>query len=101
MNLGNIKSRTELLLIAAGWLWTFSLAGFNRPTQAWHMAVAAAMGLALSLGFRRAVMGFFRADLDNLGDRITDAYLWTIVAFVIGLVAAGYVLAGGPVPFRH
>lgn len=101
MHLGSIKSRTEFLLIAAGWLWTFSLAGVNRPTQAWHMAVAAAIGLALSLGFRRAVMGFFRADLDNLGDRITDAYLWTIVAFVIGLVAAGYVLAGGPVPFRH
>ena len=85
----------------AGWLWTFSLAAFNRPTRAWHMALAAAIGLALSLGFRRAVMGFFRADLGNLGDRITDAYIWTIVAFVTGLVGAGYVLAGGPVPFRH
>ncbi|KWT65052.1 MULTISPECIES: hypothetical protein [unclassified Variovorax] len=96
MTLGSIKSRTELLLIAAGWLWTFSLAGFNRPAQARHMAVAAAIGLALSLGFRRSVMGFFRADLDNLGDRITDAYLWTIVAFVVGIVLAVYVLARSP-----
>lgn len=100
MAFASIKSRTELLLITSGWLWTFSLASFNRPAQAWHMAVAAAIGLALSLAFRRSVMGFFRADLDNLGDRITDAYLWTIVAFVLGLVSTAYVLSGGPIPFR-
>ncbi|VTU44980.1 hypothetical protein [Variovorax sp. RA8] len=97
----SIKSRTELLLIAAGWLWTFSLAGFNRPAQASHMAVAAGIGLVLSLAFRRCVMGFFRADLGNLGEGITNAYLWTIVAFVTGLVASGYVLAGGPLQLRN
>jgi len=99
MTLGNLKTRTELLLISAGWLWTFSLAGINRPVDSPRMAIAAALGLALSLGFRRSVMDFFRADLDELGDRLTAAYLWTIVAFVMGLVFAGYVLAGGPSPF--
>ncbi|CAN7784646.1 hypothetical protein LJR175_008420 [Variovorax sp. LjRoot175] len=99
MTLGTIKTRTELLLIGAGWLWTFSLAGINRPADATRMAVAASLGLALSLGFRRSVMNFFRTDLDDLGDRLTDAYLWTIVAAVVGLVVAGYVLAGGPTPF--
>ncbi|CAN7776275.1 hypothetical protein LJR290_007818 [Variovorax sp. LjRoot290] len=100
MTFGTIKTRTELLLIGAGWLWTFSLAGINRPADATRMAVAAGLGMALSLGFRRSVMNFFRTDLDDLGDRLTDAYLWTIVAFVVGLVVAGYVLAGGPTPFR-
>ncbi|CAN7328911.1 hypothetical protein [Variovorax sp. LjRoot178] len=99
MTLGSIKTRTELLLIAAGWLWTFSLAGISRPGEATRMAIAAGLGLALSLGFRRSVMNFFRADLNELGDRLTDAYLWTIVAAVVGLVVAGYVLAGGPTPF--
>lgn len=99
MALASIKTRTELLLIAAGWLWTYTLAAINNPTQASHMAVAAGLGLALSIGFRRSVMGFFRADLDTLGEQIVSAYLWTIVAFVLGLAGAGYVLAGGPSPF--
>lgn len=99
MPLGPIKTRTELLLIAAGWLWTYALAGISNPAQATHMAIAAGLGLALSLGFRRAVMGFFRADLDNLGDQLTNAYLWTIVAFGLGLVFASYVLGGGRSPF--
>jgi hypothetical protein len=99
MTFGSIKTRTELLLITAGWLWTFSLAGLNRPSEAARMAIAAGLGLTLSLGFRRSVMSFFRADLDDLGDRLTDAYLWTIVAAVVGLVVTGYVLAGGPSPF--
>lgn len=100
MAIASIRSRTEVLLITSGWLWTLALASFNRPAQALHMAVAAAIGLALSLAFRRSVMGFFRADLDSLGDRITDAYLWTIVAFLLGLVATAYLLVGGPIPFR-
>lgn len=100
MTFGTIKTRTEVLLIASGWLWTFALAGSSNPSEAVRIAVAAGLGLALSVGFRSSVMGFFRADLDTLGDRLTDAYLWTIVAFVVGLVAAGYVLAGGPTPLR-
>jgi hypothetical protein len=100
MTLGTIKARTEVLLIAAGWLWTFALAAGSNPSEASRIAVAAGLGLALSIGFRSSVMGFFRADLDTLGDRLNDAYLWTIAGFVIGLVAAAYVLAGGPIPFR-
>lgn len=89
------------MLITAGWLWTFSLAGITRSADSSKTAVAAGLALALSLGFRRSVMGFFRTDLDTIGDRITEAYLWTIVAAVVGLVCAVYVLAGGPSPFEH
>jgi hypothetical protein len=100
MRFGTIKTRTEVLLIAAGWLWTFALAGCSNPSEASRIAVAAGLGMALSIGFRSSVMGFFRADLDTLGDRLGDAYLWTIAGFVLGLVAAAYVLAGGPMPHR-
>ena len=87
-----LQARTELLLIACGWLWTFALAAINSPPGGTRMAVAAAIGLALSLGFRRSVMNFFRIDLSTLGDELTQAYLWAIFGVVTGLTIAGYAL---------
>ena len=87
-----LQTRTELLLIACGWLWTFSLAAINSPQGGTRMAIAAAIGLALSLGFRRSVMNFFRVDLSTLGDSLTQAYLWAIFGAVGGATIAAYAL---------
>lgn len=88
----SLQTRTELLLIASGWLWAFALAAIDSPKGAARMAIAAAIALLLSLVFRRAVMRFFQADLSTLGERIATAYLWAIGAFVLGVVLSGYAL---------
>jgi hypothetical protein len=88
----NLQTRTELLLIADGWLWAFALAAINNPKGASRMAIAAAIALLMSLLFRRAVMRFFQADLSQLGERLATTYLWAIAALVLGVVLSGYAL---------
>ena len=87
-----LQTRTEVLFISSGWLWTYALAALNTPQGGVRMAIATIGALVASLMFRRTVLSFFRVELSELGDGITQAYLWAIFAFVTGLTLAAYAL---------